>query len=122
LEAIQSNTPTTSKHELQETKKHAGRYESLWPSNFIPESTKTWMMETSRIFVRNLPPALNEADFRKHFALKGRDITDAKLIAPRRIGYVGYATHEDAVEAVRHFNRSFIRMSKIAVELARPVS
>jgi multiple RNA-binding domain-containing protein 1 len=78
-------------------------------------------IESSRIFVRNLPPSLTEDDFRSHFS-KNRDITDVRFFQARRIGYVGYKTPEDAVKAVKYFNRSFIRMSKINVELARPVS
>ncbi|EPE30698.1 RNA-binding, RBD [Glarea lozoyensis ATCC 20868] len=78
-------------------------------------------MESSRIFITGLPPAITEDDFKKHFSAKSA-ITDAKLIAHRRIGYVGYKTPEDAQKAVKYFNRSFIRMSKIGVELARPIS
>jgi len=79
-------------------------------------------MESSRIFVKNLPPSINEVDFRKHFTSKGSEITDIKLISKRRIGYVGFKTPEDAAKAVKYFNRSYIRMSRIAVEVARPVS
>ena len=39
----------------------------------------------------------------------------------RRIGYVGYKTPEEALRAVKYFNKTFIRMSRIGVELARPV-
>lgn len=79
-------------------------------------------METSRIFVKGLPPNITEADVRKHFSAKNREITDVKLIPQRRIGYVGYKTPEDAQGAVKYFNRSYIRMSKISVEPAKPVS
>jgi multiple RNA-binding domain-containing protein 1 len=79
-------------------------------------------MATSRIFVKGLPPSISEADFRKHFSANGREITDVKLIAQRRIGYVGYKSPEDASKAVKYFNKSYIRMSKISVESARPVS
>ena len=85
--------------------------------------TDLWMtttMASSRIFVRGLPPSLSDGDFRKHFAAQNA-ITDAKLIPHRRIGYVGYKTEDDAVKAVKYFNKSFIRMSRIAVEIARPV-
>lgn len=75
---------------------------------------------SSRIFVRGLPPSLSEDDFKKHFSALYM-ITDARLIPHRRIGYVGYKTSQEATKAVRHFNKSFIRMSKIAVELAKPV-
>ncbi|KLU81285.1 multiple RNA-binding domain-containing protein 1 [Magnaporthiopsis poae ATCC 64411] len=79
-------------------------------------------MESSRIFVRNLPPTITEADFRKHFVTKEREITDIKVIPARRIGFVGFKTANDAAEAAKYFNRSYIRMSKISVELAKPPS
>lgn len=78
-------------------------------------------MASSRIFVKGLPPTFNETDFRKHFSQNGRAITDAKIFPSRRIGYVGYKTPEDAQKAVKYFNKTFIRMSRIGVELARPV-
>jgi multiple RNA-binding domain-containing protein 1 len=77
-------------------------------------------MPSSRIFVKGLPPSISEDDFRKHFAAKDM-ITDVKLIPHRRIGYVGYKSPEDATKAVKYFNKSFIRMSRIGVEIARPV-
>lgn len=79
-------------------------------------------MESSRLFVKNLPPTINEADFRKHFTTGGREVTDIKLIAKRRIGYVGYKTAADAAKAVKFFNKSYIRMSRISVEIARPIA
>lgn len=78
--------------------------------------------ETSRIFVKNLPPNITEADFRKHFSAHGREVTDVKLIPQRRIGFVGYKSHEDAAKAVKYFNRSFIRMSRVAVDFAKPIA
>ncbi|KAI0199778.1 MRD1-like protein [Astrocystis sublimbata] len=77
-------------------------------------------MESSRIFVRGLPPTISEADLRKHFSAKG-NVSDIKCFPQRRIGYVGYKTPQEAAAAVKYFNRSFIRMSKINVELARPI-
>lgn len=79
------------------------------------------MGESSRIFVKNLPPKITEADFRKHFS-RGREITDIKLIPNRRIGFVGFKSSQDAAHAVKYFDRSYIRMSRIAVALAKPVS
>ncbi|KAH6900264.1 hypothetical protein B0T10DRAFT_393719 [Thelonectria olida] len=79
-------------------------------------------MASSRIFVKGLPPNISEADFRKHFSANGREITDVKLIPKRRIGYVGYKTPDVASKAVKYFNKSYIRMSKIAVETAKPIS
>ena len=79
-------------------------------------------MATSRIFIKGLQPNLSEADFRKHFSAQGREVTDVKLIPQRRIGYVGYKSAEDASKAIKYFNKSYIRMSKIAVEQAKAVS
>lgn len=78
-------------------------------------------MASSRIFVKSLPPTFTEEEFRNHFA-KQQSITDAKLLPHRRIGYVGYKTPEGAAKAVKYFNKSFIRTSRIFVEIARPVS
>jgi hypothetical protein len=75
----------------------------------------------SRVFVRGLPPNISEDEFKKHFSAICT-ITDAKLIPHRRIGYVGYQSEGEAVRAIKHFNRSFIRLSRIGVELARPVT
>lgn len=77
-------------------------------------------MESTRIFVKGLPPNISEDEFKKYFSSK-YSITDAKLIQHRRIGYVGYKSPEDAAKAVKYFNKTFIRMSKIGVEVARPV-
>ena len=79
------------------------------------------MAASSRIFVKGLPPTFTDAEFRKHFAFSGREITDAKIFPSRRIGYIGYKTPEDAKKAVKYFNKSFVRMSRIGVEIARPV-
>jgi len=77
-------------------------------------------MAESRIFVRNLPPTFSENEFKAHFS-KFSVPTDTRFFASRRIGYVGYRTPEDAAKAVKYFNKSFIRMSRIGVEIARPV-
>ncbi|KAF2868668.1 hypothetical protein BDV95DRAFT_118939 [Massariosphaeria phaeospora] len=77
-------------------------------------------MESSRIFVRGLPPKFSEDDVRTHFAQF--PVTDVKFFPHRRIGYVGYRTPEDASKAVKYFNKSFIRMARISVEIARPFS
>jgi multiple RNA-binding domain-containing protein 1 len=78
-------------------------------------------MDSSRIFIKGLPPSITEADFKKHFSSGGREVTDARLFANRRIGYVGYKTPEDAQSAVKYFNKTFVRMSRIGVEVARPI-
>lgn len=78
--------------------------------------------ESSRVFVKNLPPNITDDQLRKHFSSGGRHITDLKLIARRRIAFVGYRSADEAKAAVRYFNRSFIRMSKLSVEVAKPIS
>lgn len=78
-------------------------------------------ISSSRIFIRGLPPNLSEEDFKKHFSAQ-QTVTDARLIPRRRIGYVGYKTPEEAAKAVKYFNRSYIRLSRLSVEIARPVS
>ncbi|KAF2638359.1 RNA-binding domain-containing protein [Massarina eburnea CBS 473.64] len=77
-------------------------------------------MESSRIFVRGLPPKFTDEDVRKHFSKF--PVTDVKYFPARRIGYVGYKSSEDASKAIKYFNKSFIRMSKIHVEIARPIA
>ena len=78
-------------------------------------------MESSRVFVQGLPPSLSSEDFQKHFS-KVSSTTDAKLFPHRRIGYVGYSSHDEACKAVKYFNKSYIRMSRIRVELAKPAA
>lgn len=78
-------------------------------------------MDSSRIFVRGLPPNITTEEFHRHFS-KDTAVTDVKFIPKRRIGYVGFKTSADAANAVRYHNKSFIRMSRIGVELARSVS
>lgn len=77
-------------------------------------------LASSRIFVRGLPPNISQEQFRNHFSSQSA-VTDIRLIPHRRIGYVGYKTPEEAVKAVKYFNKSYIRMSRIFVEIARPV-
>lgn len=76
--------------------------------------------ETTRIFVSGLPPNFTNDQLASHFRSQFK-VTDAHVFADRRIGFVGFTDTASAQNAVKHFNRSYIRMSKIAVELARPV-
>jgi multiple RNA-binding domain-containing protein 1 len=83
------------------------------------ENAKFLAMESSRIFVRNLPPSITDDKFRAHFSLY--PITDVRLIAKRRIGFVGFKTSDEASKAVKHYDRSFMGLSKISVQIANPV-
>lgn len=75
---------------------------------------------STRVFVSGLPPSFTSDDLRKHFSQKS-PVNDAHVLAGRRIGFVGFPDHAAAQNAANYFNRSFIRMSKISVSLARPV-
>lgn len=70
--------------------------------------------------MRGLPPNMNAEEFKKHFS-KHSAITDVKFMPHRRIGYVGYKSPKDAASAVKYHNKSFIRTSRIGVEIARSV-
>ena len=70
--------------------------------------------------MNGLPPNITEADFRKHFSATGH-ITDIKLIPNRRIGFVGYRSSAEAEKAVKYFNKSYIRLSRLRVEIATPI-
>ena len=63
---------------------------------------------------------MNAEEFKKHFS-KHSAITDVKFMPHRRIGYVGYKSPKDAASAVKYHNKSFIRTSRIGVEIARSV-
>ncbi|KAK5069549.1 Multiple RNA-binding domain-containing protein 1 [Lithohypha guttulata] len=76
--------------------------------------------ETTRVFVSGLPPNFTSDQLASHFGAQYK-VTDSHVIADRRIGFVGFADPASAQNAARHFNKSYIRMSKIGVDLARPV-
>jgi len=79
-------------------------------------------VETTRVFVSGLPPKFTSAQLAAYFANGSQyKVTDSHVIADRRIGFVGFQDSQVAQNAAKHFNKSYIRMSKIAVDLARPV-
>lgn len=74
----------------------------------------------TRVFVSGLPPNFTSDQLGAHFA--GRyQITDAVVIEDRRIGFVGFRNYTLAQSAIKYFNKTYIRMSKISVEMAKPV-
>ncbi|KAJ5374183.1 Nucleotide-binding alpha-beta plait [Penicillium concentricum] len=77
-------------------------------------------MESTRVFVGGLPPTCSNDQLKKHFATRFQ-VTDAHVLPKRRMGFVGFKSHEDAQQAVKHFNKTFMKMSKIAVDIARPI-
>lgn len=77
-------------------------------------------MESTRVFVGGLPPTCSNDQLKKHFSTHF-PVTDAHVLPKRRMGFVGFKSHEAAQQAVKHFNRTYMKMSKISVDIARPV-
>lgn len=98
---------------------------------------------TSRICIKNLPKQADENRLREHFSAKG-EVTDAKIMRTRygfmwykssmhRIncystnfcrdgktrcfGFVGFASAQQAEEAVKYFNKSFMDSCRLVVEV-----
>ncbi|EOA16005.1 hypothetical protein CARUB_v10004134mg [Capsella rubella] len=79
----------------------------------------------SRICVKNLPKHVKEDRLRDVFSQKG-EITDAKLMRSidgktRQFAFIGFRSAEEAQEAIKYFNKSFLDTSQIFVEIARKV-
>ncbi|KAJ5601036.1 hypothetical protein N7510_010570 [Penicillium lagena] len=77
-------------------------------------------MENTRVFVSGLPPSCSNDQLRKHFSTRFQ-VTDAHVLPKRRMGFVGFKSQEAAKKAVNYFNRSYMKMSKISVDIARPI-
>ncbi|KAK6522577.1 Multiple RNA-binding domain-containing protein 1 [Arthrobotrys megalospora] len=78
--------------------------------------------KSSRIFIRNLPPTnFTTALLKSHFQSKlpSSTITDCRYLPERRIAFIGYKTPEQADAAVKYFDRSYIKTSRLSVELAK---
>ena len=75
----------------------------------------------TRVFVSGLPPNFTSEQLGAHFAMRYQ-VTDAVVVPGRRIGFVGFRNYTLAKNAVKYFDKSYIRMSKISVEMAKPVS
>ncbi|PKY15514.1 hypothetical protein GLOIN_2v1452054, partial [Rhizophagus irregularis DAOM 181602=DAOM 197198] len=80
----------------------------------------------SRLIIKNLPKNLTDNKFREHFSSKGQ-VTDAKIIKTsdgrsRCFGFIGYRSEQEANDALKYFNNTFIFTSRITVERAKPVN
>eukprot|EP00095_Tigriopus_kingsejongensis_P007108 maker-scaffold130_size324016-snap-gene-2.23 protein:Tk07108 transcript:maker-scaffold130_size324016-snap-gene-2.23-mRNA-1 annotation:"rna-binding protein 19" len=76
----------------------------------------------SRIIVKNLAPGVSEAWLRDTFASLGGRVTDTQLkFTPqgqfRHFGFVGFEREVEAQAAQKHFDRNYLKGSKIQVEL-----
>lgn len=80
----------------------------------------------SRLIVKGLPKYYTEDNLREHFGLRGA-VTDVKLMKKRngelrRFAFIGYKSLQDAENAARFFNKSFIDTARIDVEVAKTFS
>ncbi|KAK9453544.1 hypothetical protein V1511DRAFT_527760 [Dipodascopsis uninucleata] len=78
----------------------------------------------SRIIVKNLPEGLTDEKLKGHFSQHGGIITDCKLMKTRsgksrRFAFIGYRSVDDAKEAVKYFNKTFIGMARLDVDIAK---
>lgn len=75
--------------------------------------------------MKNLPKEVAEARLRDVFSKKG-EITDAKLLrsregTSRQMAFIGFRSEQDAQEAIKYFNNSYLDTFRISVEIARKV-
>ncbi|CAD6262345.1 unnamed protein product [Miscanthus lutarioriparius] len=80
---------------------------------------------SSRLCVKNLPKGADERRLREVFSRKG-EVTDAKVIRTkdgksRQFAFIGYRTNEEAEEALKYFNNTYIDTCKITCEVARKI-
>ncbi|CAN6229503.1 unnamed protein product [Urochloa humidicola] len=80
---------------------------------------------SSRLCVKNLPKGADERRLREVFSRKG-EVTDAKVIRTkdgksRQFAFIGFRTKEDAEEALKYFNNTYIDTCKISCEVARKI-
>ncbi len=80
-------------------------------------------MVCSRLIVKNIPNYYTEEKLKQHFSSKGI-VTDSKIMRKgtksRKFGFVGFRTEEEALEARKFFNNTYLDTSKIQVDYAKP--
>ena len=83
---------------------------------------------STRVCVKGLPKAADDAVLRAHFAARSGAgaVTDARVLrtrdgASRCFGFVGFRDAAAAEDAVRYFDRSFLGAARLSVEPAQPV-
>ncbi|CAH8345378.1 unnamed protein product [Eruca vesicaria subsp. sativa] len=87
---------------------------------------RAFVYSRSRICVKNLPKEVAEARLRDVFSKKG-EITDAKLLRSkengksRQMAFIGFRSEQEAQEAIKYFNNSYLDTFRISVEIARRV-
>ena len=81
------------------------------------------MVLTSRLIVKNLPKYVDSERLKEHFGSHG-EVTDCKVIMTRDghsrcFGFVGFASSQDAAEARRYYNKTFMDASRLEVDFAQ---
>nr|CCA20488.1 RNAbinding protein putative [Albugo laibachii Nc14] len=85
----------------------------------------TLPVETTRLYVRNLPTYVDNARLRAHFESQG-EVTDAAVVLTkadkksRRFGFVGYKTSDQARRACAYFHQTYFDSCKLNVSFAVP--
>ena len=79
----------------------------------------------SRIIIKGLGKSTKEGNIREQFSRKG-EITDVKIVKTkdgksRQFAFVGYRTNEQALDAIKHFNNTFLGTARVIVELAKKI-
>ena len=77
----------------------------------------------SRIIIKGIPKNVSEKDLMEHFSTKG-EITDVKIMKKkdgntRHFAFLGYKTEEQAQTAIKYYNNTYLRTTKIQVEPAK---
>ncbi|KAG7770833.1 hypothetical protein KL931_001655 [Ogataea haglerorum] len=80
----------------------------------------------SRIIVKGLPLYFSEDKLKTRFQEKGV-VTDVKVVRnrqgeSRRFAFIGYRSQQDAENAVKYFDKTFIDTARISVQLAKTFS
>ncbi|KAJ8906035.1 hypothetical protein NDN08_002535 [Rhodosorus marinus] len=78
----------------------------------------------SRLIVKGLPKHLTEERLKNHFSSAG-EVTDARIRRTkdgrsRQFGFVGFRSSDEAKDAKRMFNNSFLDTNKLNIEIAHP--
>ncbi|CAA7406840.1 unnamed protein product [Spirodela intermedia] len=93
---------------------------------FTTDAAATWKKGIpSRLCVKNLPKYVGEERLRDFFSQKG-EVTDAKLMRTkdgksRRFAFIGFRTDQDAEEAIKFFNNTYLDTCRITCEVAHKV-
>jgi len=78
----------------------------------------------SRLIIKNIPKHFTEARMKDHFSKGGEfAVTDAKICRKgtksRQFGFVGFKNDQQAKQALKHFNNTYVDTSKIEASFAK---